>query len=266
MGVFDSGGQQLRNTIPPELTNRLVQDAASRRYTGELPMPGQTLKFENGNLVAIKKTGQTWKKFAITAAALVGGGIALGSLGGPAATAATASGSATAPAVAAPTAAAVTPAAVAPVVAKGASLWSRLATPLLTTGIQAATNLYGTKMQVDAQKQAAETAAKAAEEALAWQKDVYGQRQRQLAPAIGVGNASTVRLGELMGLQTPEGGYAPPPSSQPPPPAQSPTAVPRSPSGAPDAFTPMRTPDGRIVHVPTAEVATALQRGGQIVE
>jgi hypothetical protein len=146
----------------------------------------------------------------------------------------------------------------------------------VTTGISAGANLYGTKMQVDANQRAAETAAKSAEEALAWQKDVYGQRQRQLAPAIGVGNAATLKLGDLMGLQAPAGGYQPPASSQPAPPApvdpNAGTPHGANPNGAPttgqavpraQALVPMVDPNGRAIQVPADRVAEATAHGAR---
>lgn len=155
-------------------------------------------------------------------------------------------------------------ASVAPAVVKAApSLWSKLVSPAVTTGIQAGTSLIGTKMQVDANKKAADIAAKAAQDALDWEKQQYATRQQQLAPSIGVGNQATVRLGELMGLPTPAGGYQAPAQAPAAPPA-APPAVPTSgPSGAPAApdGVRMKTPQGRVILVPQAEVAHATQNG-----
>jgi hypothetical protein len=146
--------------------------------------------------------------------------------------------------------------------AKG-GLWSKLAVPLLTTGITAGTDLLGTKMKVDADKAAAELQAKAAEEALAWQKGVYGQRQEQFAPAIGVGKGATYALGDLMGIPTPEGGYhaPPPPETTAPAPPTTPQApgAPAAPSAG--LTVQMRAPNGQVATIPADQVQHYLALG-----
>lgn len=157
-------------------------------------------------------------------------------------------------------------AAAVPAVASAApSLWSKIAGPVVATGIQAGTELLGTKMQVDANKQASETAAKAAEDALAWEKEVYKTRQGQLGPAIGVGNAATSRLGDLMGLQVQE------PAAAPAAPATKPatTTPPASTSVAPPAgsqgLVKMRAPTGEMALVPAAQVSHYQAQGAVVV-
>lgn len=227
-------------------------EGAYQAVTGEAWPAGRSVKIHDGRVEMTKDrtVRSVLGKYVLPAAAAVAAPYLLGALGGGAggyigadvaSTAASAGGAGAA-------------AAGAGAAAASGGLWGKIAGPLVSTGIKAATDLYGTKMQVDASKQAAETAAKAAEEALAWQKDVYGQRQTQLAPAIGVGNAATLRMGDLMGLQAPEGGYAPPPSSQPapaaPPAAPAPvsTPVPAAPAVK------MRAPTGQIAMVPQDQV------------
>lgn len=154
--------------------------------------------------------------------------------------------------------------ATAPVAAASGGLWSKLAAPLITTGIQAGTNLLGTKMEVNANERAAEIAAKSAEDALNWQKDVYGQRQEQLAPTIGVGNGATRALGNLMGIAEPEGGYHAPPapgSAPPSPPATAPAAP------TPSAGVKLRAPNGQVQLVTDpAQVQHYVQLGATVVQ
>lgn len=57
---------------------RILAEAAQRGYSGDLVLPGVTYKMDHGDVVAQNKQGGGWTKFAITAAALVGGGIAAG--------------------------------------------------------------------------------------------------------------------------------------------------------------------------------------------
>lgn len=148
------------------------------------------------------------------------------------------------------------------------SLWRSVASAAIPAAIQGTTNLLGTKYQVDANQRAADTAAKAAEEALKWQKDVYQQRQTQLAPTIGVGNAATYRLADLMGLKTPEGGYQAPPPPGGPPPSTAPVPTSGQPPTAPAAQSSpqgvvMVTPDGRRILVPQDRVQDALSKGAK---
>lgn len=151
--------------------------------------------------------------------------------------------------------------------ATGSGLWSKLASPLITTGIQAGTNLLGTKMQVDASKDAAKIEAQSAKEALDWQKAVYGQRQEQLAPAIGVGNGATLALGNLMGIRAPEGGYHAPPAPGAAPAA---AAAPATPAPASTPAQPqtvqMRSPTGQVQAVPVEQVQHYQQLGATVVQ
>lgn len=200
----------------------------------------------------------------LTAGALAGGGAGVAT-GAGATGAATGAGSASVPALTAgfPSAAAITPAAATP------SLWSKIAGPLISTGIPAATGLIGTKMQVDANKAASDATAKAAQDALDWEKQQYGVRQEQLAPTIGVGNAARLRLGDLMGLQAPEGGYHAPAVTQPNGVAvtNAPPVVPTSGTPAPAApqMVTMKAPTGQVSSVPADQVQHYQQLGAQVV-
>lgn len=142
--------------------------------------------------------------------------------------------------------------------AKSPSLWSRISGPIIEAGIPAVANVAGTVIGANAQKRAAELEAQAAREALAWQQDVYAERQRQLAPAIGVGNGATMKLGDLMGIQAPAGGYQP---NLP----QTPQATQRQPTaaapGAATGMVPMRAPTGQVSMVPQDQVSHYEQRG-----
>lgn len=146
------------------------------------------------------------------------------------------------------------------------SLWSKIAGPLISTAVPAAAGLIGTKMQVDANQKASDAEAKAAQDALDWQKQQYGVRQEQLAPTIGVGNAARVRLGELMGLAAPEGGWHAPAATQPtapqgviPPAGQTPATP------APPTLVTMKAPNGQVAQVPSDQVPHYQQQGAQVV-
>lgn len=266
MGFFSDpyGQQQLRDAVEndpqkAEVKQRMLRLAAERHFTGTLPFPGESYKFKDGNIVA-HNLGGGWKKFAISAAVIIGGGIAAG--GGLAAgTGVEAGGQGVAKKLPDPK----------PGTGREGSLWNKLVGPLATTAINAGTDLIGTKLKVDADKKASEEAAKAAEDALAWQKDVYAQRQRQLAPAIGVGNGATVKLGELMGIPTPDGGYQPPPApgTPAPAPAAAPAPAPTTPAPAPAAPVQnvrMQAPNnGPIAMVPPDQVAHYEQLGAVVL-
>ncbi len=142
------------------------------------------------------------------------------------------------------------------------SLWGKIA----QYGAAPIGNVVGSAISANAQKKAAELEAQAAKEALEWQKQQYGVRQRQLAPAINVGNASTVRLADLMGLSAPNGGAwdTAPPETQPgyvPPPAQA------APRGAPAQRQPpvdmvqVLSPRGTRGFIPRAQLDAALKAG-----
>lgn len=143
--------------------------------------------------------------------------------------------------------------------AKSPSLWSKISgKDLLEVGVPAGAQVAGALIGANAQKAAAKMEADAAREALAWQKDVYAERQRQLAPAIGVGNGATMKLGDLMGIQAPAGGYQPnlPQTAQAT--QRQPTAA--TPGAAP-AMVPMRAPTGQVSMVPQDQVSHYEQRG-----
>lgn len=168
----------------------------------------------------------------------------------------------------APVAAGVgTAAGVAGATGAGSSLWGKIAGPLIGAAVPAAAGLIGTKMEVDANKKAAELQAQAAEQALQWEKEQYGVRQRQLAPTIGVGNAATLRLGDLMGLQAPQGGYQAPPETQPTPAAVPAQAVQRAPTATPaEPMVAMLSPTGAPGQVPQSMVQAALAKGATLVQ
>lgn len=148
---------------------------------------------------------------------------------------------------------------------KAPSLWGRIAGTAIEAGIPAVAGVIGTRMKVNANKEAAAAEQAAAERALAWQKQVYQQRQTQLAPSIGVGNQATLRLGDLLGLKPPTGGYQPPPmpdENATTPPATAPAAP-----AAPTAPKPvlMRAPNGSFSMVDPAQVAHYQGLGATIV-
>lgn len=239
---------------------------------------------ESGNVNQKSRTGRNLKIAAIAGGVALGGlGLAgigplsalhgavaggAGAAGGAGGAAAGATGAATGTA-AAGTAAGTTAATGVggALVSKAPSLWSKIAGPIMETAIPAAAGVIGTKMQVDAQKRAADMEAQAAQQALDWQKEQFAQRQRQLAPAIGVGNAATVKLGELMGIRTPEGGYGPQtqidrggvPVQQP---AQMGTPVTQQ---ASIDMVPMRAPNNQVKMVPATEVPHYESRGAVVV-
>lgn len=178
---------------------------------------------------------------ALGAGGSAAGTVGLGALGAGAGAAGTAAGTSAATA------------------AGHAGLWGKIGGLAVEQGIPAAANIIGTKMQVNAERDAAKMQADAAREALDWQKEQYAQRQRQLAPAIGVGNGATVRLGELMGIQTPQGGYGPQTQTgvhgqptNPAPTAQQPATI---------NMVPMRAPTGAVKMIPEAQVPHYEQLG-----
>jgi hypothetical protein len=129
------------------------------------------------------------------------------------------------------------------------------------------TDFARSRMDATTAREATEAEAKAAQDALDWQKQVYAQRQRQFAPYIGVGQGATTTMGHLMGIREPEGGYQPPPESQVPSQATAPAGgasapvpTPTAPAGqpvpspgAPGTVT-MKAPDGRVLQVPMSDV------------
>lgn len=199
---------------------------------------------------------------------------------------------AAAPAVAGPavTTAAVTAPVVATTVAATApSLWSKIAAPLITTAVKAGTDLASTKIQTDAQKDAADKQIAADQEALAWQKDVFAQRQRQLSPYINAGTAANDQQAYLLGLTpsvSPFGGTpgsGTPSTGQPGAPPQ-PTAplpgggqlnpVATPPTGtestsftnlAPARQVKLRAPDGTTRMVDATQAPYYVQRGALVV-
>jgi len=275
----------IRTDRPIKLSKQQRESFAAYLTSQGLTIPKDFHIDEAGNL---NQTANIKKR--VTIAAIIGGAVAapylIGALGaGGAAAGAGATGAAgpagagaagAAGAGAAGGAGAATGAAVAGTAAAAgsSSLWGRIAGTLVETGIPVAANLLGTKIATDAQKEAAALEAAGAKEALDWQKQVYAERQRQLAPSIGVGNAATVRLSELMGIPTPAGGYQPNlpqdgggaapgapstpaiPQPQPQPPQQ---AVPRNPTSAQPV--PMRAPNGQVSLVPFDQVPHFEQRG-----
>lgn len=186
-------------------------------------------------------------------------------------------------AVAAPGAAAVAPAAAAPAVpsavapaaaaapAATKSIWDRFAGPILETAVPAATNLIGTAMNVRANERAAQTQADAEREALEWEKQVFAQRQQQLAPTIEAGSQATVKLADLMGMDAPRVQNAQPPSYAAAPSSNTATERPTAatsrqpPAATAPALVPMQAPDGRRLMVPNDKVSDALARGAKRV-
>lgn len=167
--------------------------------------------------------------------------------------------------------------------ARGSGLWGNVARTALEVGVPAGAAIFGTKMQVDANKAAADAELEAAREALDWQKQVFAIRQRQLAPTIGVGNQATMQLGHLMGYKPPEGGYQPElptdynaggtaqprqpaPQRQPgPTPPTAPTAQPRA-AGTQGGQVLMRSPNNQLAMVPANAVEHYKARGAVIVQ
>ncbi len=247
---------------------------AYQAVTGEPWPEGRSVKIKNGQpeMTKDRTVKSVLGKYVLPAAAAVIAPYALSALaGGGGAAAAGAAGSSALPAgigigeTGATVGLGSLGSTLAPTVAAGASggLWSKLAVPLLTTGIASGTNLVGTKMQVDAKKKAAELEAQAAEQALQWEKDVYQQRREDLAPAIGVGGRATLALGDLMGIPTPVGGYhaPPPPGTVPAAPAAAAPATPAAPQGVR-----MRAPNGQEQLVPPDQVQHYTQLGAQVVQ
>lgn len=81
MGFFSDpyGISQLQDMMAKNpVMQKMLEQAASGKYTGTINYPGGQYQFENGNIVAEKPWKGGWKKFGLTAAALVGGGIAAG--------------------------------------------------------------------------------------------------------------------------------------------------------------------------------------------
>lgn len=190
-------------------------------------------------------------------------GVSIGALGagGSAAAAPTAAGVSGAASGGAGTAAANT-----------GRLWGSITgKDILQYGVPAAAGLAGTYLQTRAEKQAAELQAQAAQQALDWQKQQYAVRQRQLAPTIGVGNAATLKLGDLMGLKAPEGGYQAPPETQvgyQPPAVPRPNPDNRNPNAI--AMTTLRSPDGKqTIAVPSTQadvIQHYVSQGAQVVQ
>lgn len=155
----------------------------------------------------------------------------------------------------------------------GKTLWDKVATPVITTGIQAGTDLLATKMKVDANQKAADTAAQAAKDALDWQKQELAKRQSDLEPTISVGNGAQVLLGNLLGIHpiASAPGPAAPPVAPPvaaPAASAAPTTPPVPTSGPPVATaaphgTVMMTPDNRRILVPADKVQEALANGAK---
>jgi hypothetical protein len=149
-------------------------------------------------------------------------------------------------------------------VAAKASLWGKIA-PAVSTGVGAAADIYGAKLQADANRDAADAQARTAREALDWEKSVYGQRQQQLAPTINVGNSARVQQAALMGLSpgTPSNGWnyvtpqtAPNAVANPQWTTQSPTA--------PAGTVAMYDPSGKMGYIPQKNVQAALNAGGRM--
>lgn len=160
--------------------------------------------------------------------------------------------------------------------ATGSTLWSKIGKVAEVAG-PIAGQVIGSTISANAQKHAADLEAQAAEQALEWQKQQYGVRQRQLAPAINVGNASTQQLAYLMGLQPGEGGWgAAPPETQPgyqppavprtPPENRNPNAAPVAPAAPATDAVQMRSPRGTVGWIPRANLDAAIRAGGQVVQ
>lgn len=249
---------------------------AYQAVTGEPWPEGRSVKLKNGEpeMTKDRTVRSVLGKYVLPAAAAVVAPYAIGALaGGGAAAGGAAAGAGAGGVGIGETGATIglgsLGAKVAPIV-KGAAggLWSKLASPFVTTAITAGTGLLGTKMKVDADKKAAEIEAQAAKEALDWQKGVYAQRQEQLAPAIGVGRGATLALGDLMGIPTPAGGY-----HAPPPPGPTPVGSGQTPAAAANASAPatpqtvqMRAPTGQVQPVPVDQVEHYKQLGATVVQ
>ncbi len=148
----------------------------------------------------------------------------------------------------------------------GMSLWSKLLDVVLPTAVSSATNLIGTKMQVNANEEAAKIQAASAKEALDWQKDVFAQRQGQMSPYINTGNAANSRIADMMGLkQTDDSWSGMAPQQMPAGQTQQATPTTQAPTAAPAPAAPqgvrMKTPQGRVVMIPQDKVQEATARG-----
>lgn len=145
------------------------------------------------------------------------------------------------------------------------SLWkSFINNPIAGTALEAGTNLAGTWMETRAQKQAAELEAQSLQNALDWQKEQYGVRQQQLAPSINTGNASTVQLAHLMGLNAPEGGWESTPAPTQVGSGQTPAAAA---GGGGKGMVLMQAPgSSQTKLVPQAMVAAYQAKGAQVVQ
>lgn len=271
----------IRTDRPIKLSKDQQKAFAAYLQTNGVPVPKDFHIDAAGNMNQTSRTGRNLKIAGIVGGVALGGlGLAgIGPLGGVLGGATGGAGAATGGAGAATGAGAGTSAGSAVAsgaiaVAKKPSLWSKIAGPLVEQGIPAAAGLVGTKMQVDAQKRASDIEAQAAQQALDWQKQQYATRQNQLAPAIGVGNAATVKLGELMGIRTPEGGYRAEtqidrggvPVQQPSNMGSSGATGATAPGGQPTDMVPMRAPSGMVKMVSAAEVPHYQQLGAQVVQ
>lgn len=259
---FGAGGQQARDLLAP-MTKQLLANAAAQHYTGVLTIPGaESYQLQDGNVVARKDLGQTWKNFAIEAGALVGGGIVAG--GGLATGAGTGGGvgvgeTGATTGLSGPVAGlgVTAPPAVAPAVGAGigSSLWKTIA----TAAIPAAANLVGAKVESSANDKAAQITADQADRALAQAKEIYDTNRNDLAPYRQEGVSSLALLNSHLGL--------PAPTQTPSAPTQTLASLGQQPATTTDAepMVNMLSPQGQPGQVPQSKVQQALAAGGKLV-
>lgn len=243
---FGAGGQQARDLLAP-MTRQILAAEAAAHYTGTITIPGaESYQLQDGNVVARKDLGQTWKNFAIEAGALVGGGIVAG---GGLATGAAADGAGAGTGAAAGGGGAAGAGAGAGI---GSSLWKTIA----TAAIPAAANLVGAKVESNATDKAAQITADQADRALAQAKQIYDTNRNDLAPYRDLGQGALSMLGQ-------HGFTMPAPAQTPSAPTQTLASLGQQPAPTTGAgpTVNMRTPDGRVLPIPQSEVANATAKG-----
>lgn len=247
------------------ISQRFLAEAAQRGYTGELVLPdGTKVKMQHGDTLEAKPPHGGWKKFAITAAVLVGGGVAAASL--PAGAAATSAGT-TAGTTAATTAATA-----------GPGLFSRLAGPI----ISGVATLGSTAIQAHANSEAVKAEQDAAAKALALQDKMFEQHRADEAPYRQIGTGALGLLGQGMGID-----MTPPPTpeaqsssafntakttaqqtgtlaSMGPPPAPPQTSMPTNPALGTEPMVRVYSPGGQVGQVPQSKLQAALAAGGRM--
>ncbi len=149
-------------------------------------------------------------------------------------------------------------------IATNPSTWSRiLSSPTAVSAIGAGANIAGQLIAANAQGNASEVAAKAAEEALAWEKAQYAKRREDLAPYAASGAAANATLSNLLGLPAPPpsapGQAAPAPSA--PPPAQGSAAASSAPAAGAKLVT-IIAPTGEQMQVPEGPLVEKMIAAG----